>query len=235
MAQPGKDDALNMLKAWFERDLSRYARWDRDVELVEHLADGTVRVRIYTDVHCYAISALGGYSYAPSEPRVEGRPSSYLGCIASARKPRAGEDWGRGNDLHDGPLTEETWIGILGDIVSYEMVQLQWQKMPAGVGRRGERLTHPQADESLPTYGSDKAAHGTITASEDGLIATVWPAGWKPAAPSLEDDGGLRARMIVAAPSEDHPAIGVATGPQLDRLAAMYGLHRFGCGQSAAA
>ena len=33
--------------------------------------------------------------------------SSYLGCVAQARKPRAGEDWTRGSDLADGELDDE--------------------------------------------------------------------------------------------------------------------------------
>ena len=49
---------------------------------------------------------------------------SYLGCTASTRKPRAGEDWDRGNDLPDGPFNRRTWIKILNGIVKYELVLL---------------------------------------------------------------------------------------------------------------
>lgn len=48
----------------------------------------------------------------------------YLGCVVTARKMRAGEDWNRGNDLADGPFNEETWKRILATIVNYELVQL---------------------------------------------------------------------------------------------------------------
>jgi hypothetical protein len=54
----------------------------------------------------------------------------YLGCIAVNRKARAGEEWERGSDLADGPLTEETWRKILSDIVSYEMVRVHRQPQP---------------------------------------------------------------------------------------------------------
>ena len=48
----------------------------------------------------------------------------YLGCQVTARKARAGEDWNRGNDLPDGPFTEETWRQILNSIINYELVIL---------------------------------------------------------------------------------------------------------------
>lgn len=102
---------INPLKIWVERDLSRWGTIDNHVEVLE---DNYIcyKVNIYTDTTCYAIK---GHSH-------EG--SSYLGCIAWSRKPRAGEAHGRGNDLADGPCTEKTWQRILADIVSYEMVKI---------------------------------------------------------------------------------------------------------------
>ena len=49
---------------------------------------------------------------------------NYLGCQVSSRKPRAGEDWNRGNDLPDGKFNEETWIRIKNAIISYELVKI---------------------------------------------------------------------------------------------------------------
>ena len=71
------------------------------------------RWRIYTNTKSYSLSVREPYA-----------GSSYLGCIADARTPRAGETWTRGNDLHDGPLSPETWHRILADIVAYEMVEV---------------------------------------------------------------------------------------------------------------
>jgi hypothetical protein len=51
-----------------------------------------------------------------------------LGCGASTRKPRSGEDWTRRNDLPDGPFNEKTWRNILGAIVGYELVKIQNQE-----------------------------------------------------------------------------------------------------------
>jgi hypothetical protein len=76
----------------------------------------------YTDEYKYKILAID-------------RPDDggYLGCLVSSRKPRAGEDWTRGNDLPDGPLEEQTWFMILNAIINYELVELSKYKRPDSV------------------------------------------------------------------------------------------------------
>jgi len=69
-----------------------------------------VRFRIYTNEHCYSISATW-LDYT----------AQYLGCTASARTPRAGEQWTRGNDLPDGYFCRETWNHIKNAMFRYEM------------------------------------------------------------------------------------------------------------------
>jgi len=71
---------------------------------------------VYTDTHEYSI---GGYE------KSEKNPKGYLGCIASSRKPRPGEDWHRGNDLHDGVFSNKTFQRIVKDIVGYELKSIQ--------------------------------------------------------------------------------------------------------------
>lgn len=60
---------------------------------------------------------------------------SYLGCTMSNRAPRAGEDWTRGSDLHDGQFTEAGWLAILTDIAGFEAqpvhVPTKGQTIPA--------------------------------------------------------------------------------------------------------
>lgn len=112
---------IEQFLSWVERDLSRFANLNDHVERVfEDSAVGSaptgIRIRIYTDRNRYTISAHAN--------TVHGDDRGYLGCVATNRKPRAGEDWSRGNDLADGKLEEETWRRILADIVSYEMVRL---------------------------------------------------------------------------------------------------------------
>ena len=74
----------------------------------------------FTDTHKYSISG-----YVPTKMN----PDGYLGCIVTTRKPRAGEDWNRGNDLPDGEYSKETFDKIVRRIVAYELKSLQlWRK-----------------------------------------------------------------------------------------------------------
>ena len=120
---------LEDVKAWYERDLSRYAPWSESVEVLDDTgrtpvpSERALRFRFYTDTNCYAISAVERHGERPG----------YLGCIASCRKPRAGEDWTRGSDLPDGPLTEDTWRRIVANVVSYELVRVHRREEPKGV------------------------------------------------------------------------------------------------------
>jgi len=113
-----KKATIKDFKSWLE-NLGRFIS-HKNIEVVinEGDCDGKgnydlkYKVRIYTDNNSYGIIAH------------ETEDKDYLGCIASSRKPRAGETWTRGRDLADGPLTKETWHRILGDIVSYELVNV---------------------------------------------------------------------------------------------------------------
>jgi len=63
-------------------------------------------------------TASNSYNISATE---RGHGKSYLGCIAKAIRSRPGEDWLRGNDLPDGPLSPKTWRDILTGIVRYEL------------------------------------------------------------------------------------------------------------------
>lgn len=103
-----------VLLNWIRADLFRYSS-DDNLEILEQ-TDSSCRVRIYTDVNVYSITA-----------RAE-TDGGYLGAMGKSRKPRAGEDWTRGNDLADGPLNLDTWRQIKDCILSYEMVVLAKNK-----------------------------------------------------------------------------------------------------------
>ena len=77
---------------------------------------------LYTDEYHYQIVAID---------REE--DDGYLGCQVSARKPRAGEDWTRGNDLPDGPFNRDTWNKILNAMINYELVPLTRYQKPDAV------------------------------------------------------------------------------------------------------
>jgi len=99
------------LSALLHTDSEEYlSRWVQAESLGEK---GTMRVSLYTEGHRYSIRA-----------RPPSGDDGYLGCSVSARQPLAGEDYTRGNDLADGPFSEETWRSILADIVRYEAVPL---------------------------------------------------------------------------------------------------------------
>ncbi len=80
----------------------------------ESLGTDCWRLYFYTETNKYAVVAT----------------PDYLGCVASSRKPRAGEWWTRGNDLPDGPFCEETWLAILRAVVAYETVRIHPVREP---------------------------------------------------------------------------------------------------------
>jgi hypothetical protein len=101
---------------WF-KSIVRYGNVDSQSIIFWDLDEPErFRVLIYTDNHVYSVSGYQG---------TEKNPKGYLGCTVSTRKPRPGEDWNRGNDLKDGKYSEDTFIGIVKDIVSYELKSIQ--------------------------------------------------------------------------------------------------------------
>ena len=98
------EDYKDQLRGWIEE-----LRWGAENKYTwETDSEYRVRAKLFTSEHSYSISAT----------------PTYLGCIASARKPRPGEDWTRGNDLADGKFNKDTWIRILEDIVGYELLKI---------------------------------------------------------------------------------------------------------------
>lgn len=85
---------------------------------------------------------------------------TYLGCTVSCRKPRAGEDWTRGNDLSDGKYCYETWQKIKNDIIAFELVKVvNPRECPADMPRIPETpkemkeypdmIRYPKSDEPV--------------------------------------------------------------------------------------
>ena len=104
------------------------------------------RFYIYTRDHVYAITV-----------RWEKGKKGYMGCVVSCRKPRAGEDWTRGNDLPDGAYCYETWIKIKNAIIKHELVK---------VAKKVRNVP-----ECCEVVGEDKADDFFVTSSrqlEDG-------------------------------------------------------------------
>lgn len=116
------DKPFNVMRAkcpelleWL-KEISRYSRVEKFI--LPDYKNG-IHIYLYTHNYKYSISAR------PPGVDIKGEEKdTYLGCTATTRKPRAGEDWNRGNDLADGKYCIETWRRIVNDIVSYELVKV---------------------------------------------------------------------------------------------------------------
>jgi len=110
-------ETIKDLRVWM-KILNRFGGNIEDVSGSGQPGEERISFRLYTDTNRYSFTAI------------DRERNSYLGCIANSRKPRAGEGWNRGRDLADGSLSHETWIKILADIISYEMVAVHLPKDP---------------------------------------------------------------------------------------------------------
>ena len=96
------------LKKWLQ-DIVWGGKLEDYIVFIKPKEHFDIRVRFYTNNHRYSIVAH----------------KKYLGCTATTRKPRAGEDWNRGNDLPDGKFNKRTWEAIKNAIIRYELVKLE--------------------------------------------------------------------------------------------------------------
>jgi hypothetical protein len=114
-------EKISQVKVWLN-NLIYPGKYDDFIEVIKEYktdSEDFLNVCFYTEEHQYFIRAVD-----------KKEEDGYLGCVVSCRKPRAGEDWTRGNDLPDGPLNKETWDNILRSIVRYEIVKLSEYRKP---------------------------------------------------------------------------------------------------------
>ena len=110
-----KVNIFNQFREWC-KEISRWGKVDDFFRVIE--ADGkpngpnTQVYHLFTHIYHYSIVVK------------EDGEHTYLGCVVSTRKPRAGEACTRGNDLVDGPFCRETWEKIKNDILAYELVKI---------------------------------------------------------------------------------------------------------------
>jgi len=107
---------MEKLNQWIEQLIFPGDPKDFIQELEGHSKPGIEVFRkfcFYTENNAYFIVAI-------DRTKNEG----YIGCQVQCRKPRAGEDWLRGNDLPDGKFTKATWDIIEKAILNYELVKL---------------------------------------------------------------------------------------------------------------
>ena len=92
------------------KEISRYSKVE-DFILPDY-KDGII-VSFYTHDYFYCVNV-----------KLPKKDNGYLGCTVQTRKPKAGENWNRGNDLADGKYCRETWERIKNDIIAYELVKI---------------------------------------------------------------------------------------------------------------
>lgn len=98
--------ALEIVKTWLNELLYRTNDIENHFQIEQK--ERSIHISFYTKNNKYSLIAK----------------ETYLGCGVSSRKPRAGEDWTRGNDLPDGTFSQETWDRIKNAIISYELVKI---------------------------------------------------------------------------------------------------------------
>ena len=115
------ESLIDQLKKWISE--GKFFSWDHvyiyhEVNNPDHL-ERELKFSISTKNNEYVIRAI---------ERESGK--NYLGCIADSRVRLPGEHHTRGNDLADGDFTRETWIAIMADIISYELVEAPKKQEP---------------------------------------------------------------------------------------------------------
>ncbi len=98
--------------------------------------DYWITVHFYTEKYRYHIVAV-----LHDDPNHE----PYLGCQASLRTPRPGENWTRGHDLPDGKFSKETWQRIKNAIIRNEMVRISDYLV------KGHHYIADESDEKVET------------------------------------------------------------------------------------
>ena len=115
---PADSPELVQLRNWIGAMDFRFISWDANVEV--EVKDTHVNIYLYTKTCRYAIKAR---CTGPDR-------SSYLGCTVQGY----GKHYG-GRDMADGDFSDATWLKILSDIVSHELIpvakglpQIEWDK-----------------------------------------------------------------------------------------------------------
>lgn len=107
---------------WFKQ---KHPKIYKSLQTGKFFRDSNVLVKKKSENRTVVELYTNDYSYAVSMRKPNQNDDGYLGCICSLRKPYAGEDWTRGNDLSDGSYSEQTWNKILRDILSNELKEIK--------------------------------------------------------------------------------------------------------------
>ncbi len=157
--------AYNEVVSWLS-EICRSNKIEDHVVCYHNLHDDSYNFHFYTKEHRYNIKARP-YSSKQSMFRDgktigESNSAPYLGCTVQTRKPRAGEDWNRGNDLPDGIYSRATWDKIRNAIIAYELVKISF--------RQHTTTRHLETPDTIRSKGADKKVHKEM---EDAIMVDV--------------------------------------------------------------
>ena len=111
------------VKRWIAELLPYGEDFDKYVQVIEEEGESNTDGSAYKHeliVHIFTKSRHRYHIVA----RDENDNTGYLGCQGGTIYFLAGESHIRGNDLPDGPLSEETWNKIVRAIIAYELREL---------------------------------------------------------------------------------------------------------------
>lgn len=113
-------------------EICRYGKVKDHVTCDHNPDTEAVGFNLYTKEYRYRITcrpfSVMKEEYRNGKKIAAQNSGTYLGATVSTRKPRAGEDWNRGNDLPDGEYSRETWDKIKNAIIAYELVKVHVPK-----------------------------------------------------------------------------------------------------------
>lgn len=147
------------LARWLDR-LDRWGKLDQVVLCLEtNQENGTPEGEVHLDVFLFTEWHEYHLSIRPPLPgaKEDRQRRGYLGGSVKTRAARPGEDWQRGNDLTDGPYHESTFLKIMLDLVSWELVDLEIQETMTGITPDGKLVTVPRESVEDQAPGGDAA------------------------------------------------------------------------------
>ena len=136
------------LRFWVNRDLGHFNDVDKLFRSYKVRITGPQDPVERGVLHLWTSKNRYSIIFGPSRDPDDGK--GYLGCGASSRKWRTGEDWHRGRDLPDGKFNETTWSKILIDIASYELETPVEYRNPVVAPPMGSLSHDPKPCSEIP-------------------------------------------------------------------------------------
>jgi len=117
----------SQFKEWLKEILPWDSKIEKYIQFEGHYPEDWNLDENLVSVHTkrqYDKSRIGVLVYTKDHSYQIGARETYLGCIMSNRKSRAGEWWTRGRDLPDGKFCQKTWDSIKRAIIGTELIKV---------------------------------------------------------------------------------------------------------------